>query len=88
MLHVNTRPYTIMPPLRLLIGLSSIYITAGWKAQQPLHVSNPLECLQVKVYNESGYLWENYDDDTGHGKGSHPFTGWTALLVLVAGQAY
>lgn len=44
--------------------------------------------LQVKVYNESGYLWENYDDEDGHGKGSHPFTGWTALLVLVAGQTY
>lgn len=47
-----------------------------------------MKCLQVKVYNESGYLWENYDDDDGHGKGSHPFTGWTALLVLVAGQTY
>lgn len=42
----------------------------------------------VKVYQESGYLWENYDDADGHGKGSRPFTGWTALLVLVAGQTY
>ena len=53
-----------------------------------MHVSNLLNCFQVKVYNESGYLWENYDGDDGHGKGSHPFTGWTALLVLVAGQTY
>ncbi|DBA75567.1 TPA: hypothetical protein ACH3X2_009124 [Trebouxia sp. C0005] len=42
----------------------------------------------VRVYNESGYLWENYDEVDGHGKGSHPFSGWTALLVLVAGQTY
>lgn len=42
----------------------------------------------VRVYNQSGYLWENYDEVDGHGKGSHPFSGWTALLVLVAGQTY
>ncbi|KAL0037087.1 hypothetical protein WJX77_012205 [Trebouxia sp. C0004] len=42
----------------------------------------------VRNYNESGYLWENYDEVDGHGRGSHPFSGWTALLVLVAGQTY
>lgn len=36
----------------------------------------------------SGYLWESYDEATGRGRGSHPFTGWTALVVLIAGEAY
>lgn len=42
----------------------------------------------VQQYNTTGFLWENYDDNNGHGKGSHPFTGWTALIVLVAGETY
>ena len=41
-----------------------------------------------KQYQETGYLWENYKDDTGKGQGSHPFTGWTALLVLMDSETY
>jgi mannosyl-oligosaccharide glucosidase len=38
----------------------------------------------VGEYRRSGYLWEQYDDEGGRGKGSHPFTGWTALVALAA----
>ena len=41
-----------------------------------------------RQYQETGYLWENYKDDTGKGQGTHPFTGWTALLVLMESEAY
>lgn len=40
----------------------------------------------VGQYNSRGYLYEQYDEATGLGKGSHPFTGWTALLTLIAAQ--
>ncbi len=42
----------------------------------------------VAQYQKSGYLWENYDEATGEGRGSHPFTGWTSLLVLIASETY
>lgn len=35
----------------------------------------------VKQYQESGFLWENYEPDHGHGTGTHPFTGWTGALL-------
>ena len=38
----------------------------------------------VGQYNSTGYLWEQYDDASGGGKGCKPFTGWTALVTLVA----
>jgi mannosyl-oligosaccharide glucosidase len=37
----------------------------------------------VEEYERTGYLWENYGDEDGRGKGSHPFTGWTALMALL-----
>ena len=37
----------------------------------------------VKEYNKTGFLFENYDDKTGEGRGCHPFTGWTALVSMM-----
>jgi mannosyl-oligosaccharide glucosidase len=42
----------------------------------------------AQQYSSTGYLWEQYDDTDGAPKGSHPFTGWTALLTLVASEAF
>lgn len=42
----------------------------------------------VRNYETSGYIWEQYNDKTGRGQGSHPFTGWSALAVLIMAEVY
>ncbi|CAM9775634.1 unnamed protein product [Ectocarpus fasciculatus] len=39
-------------------------------------------------YHSTGYFWEQYDDRSGRGLRSHPFTGWTALVVLIMAEIY
>ncbi|CAL9118938.1 unnamed protein product [Musa textilis] len=43
----------------------------------------------VGNYYETGFLWEQYDQkNKGKGKGARPFTGWTALVLLMMTEAY
>ena len=42
----------------------------------------------VSQFKNSGFIWENYDDKTGKGKGCHPFTGWSALVVAIMAEKY
>lgn len=42
----------------------------------------------VKNYKKTGYLWEQYDQKKGNGKGARLFTGWTSLIVLIMAETY
>ncbi|XP_042322873.1 mannosyl-oligosaccharide glucosidase [Sceloporus undulatus] len=41
-----------------------------------------------RQYQESGYIWEQYNDSSGRGQGCYPFTGWSALVVLMMAEEY
>lgn len=42
----------------------------------------------LKHYDTSFTFWEQYDDKTGLGLKSQPFTGWTALILNVMAEQY
>lgn len=41
-----------------------------------------------KDYKKTGYVWEQYSDIDGKGLRSHPFTGWTSLVLLIMAEEY
>lgn len=42
----------------------------------------------VGEYYKSGYCWEQYSDKSGQGSGCRPFTGWTALTVILMSESF
>lgn len=42
----------------------------------------------MRQYEKSGFLWEQYNDKTGHGSGCRPFTGWTALVLSIMSEKF
>jgi mannosyl-oligosaccharide glucosidase len=42
----------------------------------------------IGQYNNTGYFWEQYDDQSGKGIRGHPFNGWTSLVVNIMAERY
>lgn len=75
--------------LKALKSYSHVRSKAGTMAQS-IHAklrSNIIHNV-VGEYYKTGYVWEQYDDRTGNGKGCRPFTGWSALVVLIMAEEY
>ena len=41
-----------------------------------------------REWERSGFLWEQYHPETGEGQRTHPFNGWSALVLLVLAEIY
>ena len=41
-----------------------------------------------RQWEETGYLWEQYNQDTGAGQRNRPFAGWSALVLLAIAEIY
>jgi mannosyl-oligosaccharide glucosidase len=39
-------------------------------------------------FEETGFLFEQYDPATGRGQRTRPFNGWTTLVVLAMAEIY
>lgn len=42
----------------------------------------------IKEYYRKGYIYEQYNDNTGEGQGCYPFSGWSALVVAIMAEKY
>lgn len=77
----------------LALGALHHYSTTPGKYQElSLNIYKSLRTNVInnlyKEYRRTGYIWEQYQDTFGNGKGTHPFTGWSALVVLIMAEEY
>lgn len=78
--------FSFMQALRYYESVPGPYQTQAAE----LHIAlrdNVLSTVESQ-YQTTGFLWENYDAITGKGRGTHPFTGWTSLIVLILADQY
>ncbi|GAB5369467.1 hypothetical protein AAMO2058_001407000 [Amorphochlora amoebiformis] len=77
------------------LTVSALYYYAGvegpYKGQAKAlydELRNNLIRNMFSEYKRTGYLWEQYNSKTGKGQRSHPFTGWSALIVSIMAERY
>lgn len=64
----------------------------GHNADRAALLYTDLRMLLIRTvlgeYERTGYTWEQFDAQSGHGRRNHPFTGWTSLIVLIMAEKY
>ncbi|KAF9977520.1 Processing alpha glucosidase I [Actinomortierella ambigua] len=71
----------------VLRSLKTNYMVEGPHQERVKTIYNELRDNLIqniyKEYERTGYVWEQYDEASGEGRRSHPFTGWTSMVVLM-----
>ena len=85
-------------PIWININFLAVRALRGYAGREGPHRARAAEAYStlrralvsnvVKEYKRTGYVWEQYNDRTGEGQGCRPFTGWSALVVLIMGEEY
>ncbi|KAI9471930.1 MAG: glycoside hydrolase [Benjaminiella poitrasii] len=85
------------------IWININYLTLQSLYKNYMHVPGPYQVRAQKIYTklrdniirnvykdykETGYVWEQYSENNGKGVRSHPFTGWTSLVLLIMAEKY
>jgi mannosyl-oligosaccharide glucosidase len=76
----------ILSALQYYAKISGPYLDKAQQIYKELHM-NILKNM-LHVYGKIGQICEQYDEKTENGKGSHPFTGWSSLIVLIMSKLY
>ncbi|PIA19689.1 glycoside hydrolase [Coemansia reversa NRRL 1564] len=85
------------------IWLNFNYLVLSSLHKNYISVDSPHQAQAKRIYNklrsnlisnvlaqckETRFFWEQYNPEDGHGQGTHPFTGWTTLIVLIMAERY
>ncbi|KAJ2222983.1 Processing alpha glucosidase I [Coemansia sp. RSA 520] len=76
----------------VLSSLHKHYMSDGPHQEQANRIYSKLRQNLVRnildQFRQTRFFWEQYNPHDGHGQGTHPFTGWTSLVVLIMAEKY
>lgn len=78
--------YLVLENLKYYSEVSGPYASPELKEK----INDTYKQLRVNViknvkseWERTGYVWENYDDETGNARGAKNFLGWSSLVLLM-----
>ncbi|XP_054163075.1 mannosyl-oligosaccharide glucosidase-like [Oppia nitens] len=75
--------------------LRSLHYYGSLKGPNQLKAQNLYKELRNNIitnmfnqYEKTGFIWEQYNDISGSGQCSHPFVGWSGVVLLIMTESY